>query len=119
MSGKKKVVKKKVDAGRKISGRAKRTSVKAGEVHIDFPREDDVLPTSGHYAVRIGGNTNTNTSVEVSFDNKKWFQCRQAAGYYWFDWYPTKIAGVTLVARCKNGGRAAKRSAPRKVRIAG
>ena len=44
---------------------------------------------------------------------------RQAEGYYWFDWYPTAVTGVTVTARAKNGGKAAKRSSPRKVCVVG
>ncbi len=119
MAAKKKAVKKTVKktTTRKTAGRAKKTVAKAADVHIDFPREGDVLPNSGHYAVRIGAKPDT--AVELSFDNKNWFQCREAAGYYWFDWYPTKVSGVTLTARIKNGNRVSKRSAPRKVCIEG
>lgn len=101
---------------RKTVGRATKERIpKAPVVQIDFPREGDQIPNGGHYAVRIGAAPNA--KVELSFDNKKWFSCREAVGFYWFDWSPEKSAQLTLIARVKNGSRPVRRSLPRKVKI--
>jgi hypothetical protein len=115
MAGKKvtKKVAKKTTA-RKTAGRSPKAN--SVDVHIDFPQEGDVIPNGGHYAVRIGAKARGN--VEVSLDNKKWHPCREAVGYYWFDWFPGKTGDFKLIARAKNGARTAKRSTPRKVRVA-
>lgn len=52
-------------------------------VIIDHPKENEVV--SGlHYAIRIGASSQG--SVEISFDNGEWLPCRNAGGYWWFDW---------------------------------
>ncbi len=103
-------------AARKTAGRSVKRAPKAKEIQIDYPRGGDVIPSGGHYAVRVGSKPHE--LVEITFDNKKWYPCREAVGYYWFDWYPTKAAKVTLVARARNGQRTAQRSAPIKIQVA-
>jgi len=118
MAGKKitKKVVKKVKTVRKTAGRAKKVVAKPAEVHIDFPREGDVVPNKGHYAVRIGAKHGN--KVEITFDNKSWHRCRESVGYFWYDWSPKKSAKVTLIARAKNGTNVSKRSVGRKVTVA-
>ncbi len=69
-------------------------------VTIDFPRERDVV-ISGHYAIRISGNSLH--PAEVSINNGNWKSCRMDGGYHWFDWNPEKPGTYKLLARLKSG----------------
>ena len=69
------------------------------EGSIDFPREGDtVLP--GHYAVRISAKSGSDVEISTGGD---WQACREAVGYFWFDWWPTKPGRTTLSLRTKMG----------------
>lgn len=70
-------------------------------VTLDYPTPGErVRP--GHYAVRVAAKPEV--AVEVSVDGGPWQPCREAVGYYWFDWTPSEAGEHTLVARAKNGG---------------
>ncbi|TPW21254.1 MAG: hypothetical protein FD126_871 [Elusimicrobia bacterium] len=74
---------------------------KALAVLLEYPRAgEQVLP--GHYAVRIAAKPEV--TVEISVDGAPFQPCREAVGYYWFDWTPSALGTHTLVARAKNGG---------------
>lgn len=74
---------------------------KAPAVLLEYPQAGErVLP--GHYAVRVAAKPEV--AVEVSVDGGPWQPCREAVGYYWFDWTPSEAGEHTLVARAKNGG---------------
>lgn len=73
---------------------------KAPAVTLDYPLPgEQVRP--GHYAVRVAAKPEV--SVEVSVDGGPWQPCREAVGFYWFDWTPSEAGPHTLVARAKNG----------------
>jgi len=85
---------------------------KAPSVLLDYPQSGErVLP--GHYAVRVAAKPEV--SVEVSVDGGPWQACREAVGYYWFDWSPAAPGAHTLVARAKNGGPRFSKSEERAV----
>jgi hypothetical protein len=66
---------------------------------IDNPVEnEDVLP--GHYAIRISA-PNAQT-VSVSINDSEWEECRNSVGYFWHDWYPSKIGTHQIKARSDN-----------------
>ena len=69
-------------------------------VLLEYPQAGEAVRT-GHYAVRIAAKPEV--SVEVSVDGAAWQPCREAVGYYWFDWVPAAPGEHTLVARAKNG----------------
>lgn len=52
-------------------------------VVIDHPSDGEIV-NGLHYAIRIGASDNA--AVEIAFDGSEWQPCRQAAGYWWFDW---------------------------------
>ena len=69
-------------------------------VQLDYPQPGEAV-APGHYAVRVAAAPEV--VVEVAVDGGPWQPCREAVGYYWFDWTPT-LGDHTLVARAKNGG---------------
>lgn len=86
----------------------------AVEATIDFPKEGDKILT-GHYAVRI--SSKSGLDVEVSAGSDEWWQCREAVGFYWFDWWPAKPGRATLQVRVKMGKGRWKKVAERACNI--
>ncbi len=62
----------------------RRKAAPALAVFIDYPREGEIV-SAGHYTVRIG-TVPAAATVELSIDGGVWTPCREAAGYWWFDW---------------------------------
>jgi hypothetical protein len=50
---------------------------------VDYPQEGESI-CSRHYSFRISAYDAE--KVKVSIDDGRWQSCRNAAGYYWFDW---------------------------------
>lgn len=76
-------------------------SAKAPAVNLDYPQAGEQV-LLGHYAVRVAAKPDV--TVEVAVDGGPWQPCREAVGYFWFDWSPAAPGEHTLVARAKNGG---------------
>jgi len=72
----------------------------APEGRIDFPKESEKV-ASGHYAVRISAPKGWD--VEINAGGTEWWGCREAVGFYWFDWWPAKPGRTTLSIRVKSG----------------
>lgn len=73
---------------------------------IDYPANGDKL-NAHHYAVRIGAGNGW--GVELSVDNGDWQSCREAGGYFWYDWWPA--AGKhKLTARIQSADGKVKKS---------
>lgn len=68
-------------------------------VVLDYPSEKEVI-TSPNYTLRFGASGETQT-VEVSIDGGSWQQCRQAGGYFWFDWANCLTGRHEIAARAK------------------
>jgi hypothetical protein len=49
---------------------------------IDYPQQGEKVQV-GHYAVRISGCTG---ECQVSIDDGDWQNCRNAEGFWWYDW---------------------------------
>lgn len=88
-------------------------AAKAPAVLLDYPQAGETV-RPGHYAVRVAAKPEL--AVEVAVDGGDWLPCREAVGYYWFDWAPTP-GSHTLVARAKNGGPRWTKSAERAVLV--
>ncbi len=85
---------------------------KTPEVLLDYPQAGETV-APGHYAIRVSAKPER--AVEVSIDGGDWLPCREAAGFYWYDWTPSASGEARIVARAKNGGPRAKRSEERRV----
>ena len=55
----------------------------AAGIAIDYPQESEHI-TSPDYTFRI--EAKRASQVEISIDNDAWRPCRQAEGYWWYDW---------------------------------
>lgn len=90
-------------------------AVKAPAVLLDYPQQGETV-RAGHYAIRIAAKDGL--KVEVSIDGGVWTECRNAAGYYWYDWTPAAPGQHQIVARATNGGPRPKLSEERVVVVA-
>jgi len=76
----------------------------APQVTLDYPREGDRV-TGPVYTFRI--ETKAAGKVELSIDQNEWKPCRQAGGYWWYDWAGYQPGVHRAVARIQpqNGGK--------------
>lgn len=65
-------------------------------VVIDYPKNLETI-TSRHYTLRIGASDCN--GVDVSIDDQAWQPCRNACGYWWFDWNNLTPGTHQMVAR--------------------
>ena len=86
----------------------KSAKVKEGEAYvtIDYPTSGEKL-NAHHYAVRIGAGNGW--GVELSIDSGDWQSCREAGGYFWFDWWPAS-GKHKLTARMQTADGKGKKS---------
>jgi hypothetical protein len=69
----------------------KRSSAAASAAHpaetavaVDYPRIGERV-VSRDYTIRVSTKT-AGGVVEVSIDDEAWLPCREAAGFWWYDW---------------------------------
>lgn len=62
----------------------RRKAAMGPQVFIDYPQEGETVQP-GSYTIRIG-TTPMAVSAEISIDGGPWLPCREAAGYFWYDW---------------------------------
>lgn len=101
VSGPKKAKAPKAVKAAKAPKAPKAVKAAAPAVSLDYPQAGEQV-LLGHYAVRVAAKPDV--AVEVAVDGGPWQACREAVGYYWFDWSPAAPGEHTLVARAKNGG---------------
>ena len=52
---------------------------------IDYPQNNETV-YCGHYCFRLGARKPC-SAMQVSINGGEWQNCRQASGYWWFDWW--------------------------------
>lgn len=94
----------------KKQGRAKKAEGTQSKAYlvIDYPKNGEKLGLLHHYAIRIGAGGGE--SVEISIDDGTWHLCRQAAGYFWYDWHAIPKGTHKIVARMKLANGKIKKS---------
>lgn len=63
---------------------------------IDYPAEGETLRAT-EYVIRLGVGGEQN--VEIAFDDGLWQACRNASGFWWYDWSAIAPGTHTMVAR--------------------
>lgn len=86
-------------------------------VCVDYPQQDEGV-ASRDYTFRIGVAGDA-SKVEVSIDRGPWLPCRQAAGYWWYDWAGMTPGVHRLTARALGADGSAGISAQRRFQILG
>lgn len=72
-------------------------------VVVDHPKNLEVIPENIPFAVRIGASECS--AMDISIDDQPWQPCRNAVGYWWFDWEGFTPGSHQIVARLhKNNG---------------
>jgi hypothetical protein len=94
---------------------AKKPVALAADAVIDFPKEGQEVQ-AGHYAVRVSARPGFD--VEINTGGADWFPCREAVGFFWFDWWPAKPGRTTLALRVKVGKGRWKKVSERSCRVA-
>lgn len=99
---------------RKESAKAKVTQSRAA-VLVEFPDEGETLIGTS-YAFRISA-TPAAKAVELAIDRGDWRPCREAVGYWWYDWSGYKDGEHEAAARTHVGAAISVNSAVRKFTV--
>lgn len=102
---------------RKVAEQEKKEMTKTEPgVSLDHPQEGERI-TGSHYSFRIGA-LNGAERVEVSIDRGPWEPCRQAAGYWWYDWTGYPEGNHQAVIRVQTKDDRTLSSQPRQFEVA-
>lgn len=82
---------------------------------LDYPTKGEVV-TSKQYTLRFGASEETR-AIEVSIDGGPWQQCRESAGYFWFDWSNYLSGRHEIAARAMLADGSYDDSVERRVRV--
>lgn len=66
---------------------------------LDYPRRHERIMSS-EYSFRISAPTNV-LNVSVAIDQGPWQACRQAVGYWWYDWSGYEDGEHEIIARAE------------------
>jgi hypothetical protein len=105
-----------IEASKNGARARKASAAKAGAAKaatVDFPREDEVI-VSSDYTFRV--DAPGAWSVELSVNGGDWQPCREAVGYWWFDWKASPGSHEITARARKANGRPAK-SQPRRFSV--
>jgi len=76
---------------------SKPVSIEQDIVQIDYPKNNEEISIGTGYTVRIFATECQ--SVEISVNDGEWKPCRNASGYWWFDWDEIEEGRYKLYAR--------------------
>ena len=66
---------------------------------IEYPQQGESI-VSPTYTFRVGAPAGAE-SVDVSIDQGPWLACRNAAGYWWYDWSGYEKGEHEIIARTR------------------
>ena len=70
---------------------------------IDYPQNNETV-FCGHYCFRLGSRKPC-SGMQVSINGGAWQNCRQANGYWWFDWWNFNTGNFYLEAKALVEGK--------------
>ena len=82
----------------------------AAGITVDYPQERESV-VSRDYTFRI--EAKAASRVEISIDDNEWQPCRQADGYWWYDWsgyLPGKHHAVARIQPQNDGQKSTSRT---------
>lgn len=93
-------------------------AVKPGEVRatLDHPQQGEKI-TAPHYTFRVG-TTGDIARVEISLNDGPWQACRNAVGYWWYDWADYAAGRYQAAARAETKDGQVFTSEPCKFQVA-
>lgn len=83
---------------------------RAARFGIDHPKRNEVVESS-EYTLRISAPEDLKR-VEVAIDQGEWQPCRQAVGYWWYDWSGYGSGEHEVVSRVETSDGKRSRSEP-------
>ena len=81
---------------------------------IDYPQNNETV-FCGHYCFRLGSRKPC-SAMQVSINGGEWQNCRQANGYWWFDWWNFNTGNFYLEAKAYVDGKE-EQTAKRKFKV--
>ena len=81
-----------------IKAQERKKTVVATVIAMDYPKEGEHI-TNLDYTFRI--TAKGAGQVEIAVDNNEWQHCRQADGFWWYDWAGYTSGKHQAVARIK------------------
>ena len=81
---------------------------------IDYPQNNETV-YCGHYCFRLGARKPC-SAMQVSVNGGEWQNCRQANGYWWFDWWNFNTGNFYLEAKAYVDGKE-EQTAKRKFKV--
>lgn len=82
---------------------------------LDYPRQGERIE-SPFYTIRLSAPRDARC-VEVSIDGGEWLPCREALGYYWYDWSGYYEGDHEIEGRYATAGGRLMGCEPRVVRV--
>ena len=94
-------------------------TVKPGGVCVvlDHPQQGEKI-TAPHYTFRIGTSGDIER-VEISLNKGPWQSCRNAVGYWWYDWADYAAGRYQVVVKAQSKDEQIFTSAPSKFQVVG
>ncbi len=86
-----------------------------GHPVLDYPLQGEKI-SAGQYSVRVAAPGAK--AVEVAIDQGDWRACREAVGYWWFDWSGYEAGEHEVVARVRTPEGRVARSEPHEFFVA-
>jgi hypothetical protein len=84
-----------------LSKTIKEKPVASPAISIDYPQEGEAV-YCGHYAIRLFGG---NGESQVSINDGAWQDCRNDAGFSWYDWFPATAGTHRISLRTRINGK--------------
>ena len=81
---------------------------------IDYPQNNETV-YCGHYCFRLGSRKPC-SAMQVSVNGGEWQNCRQANGYWWYDWWNFNTGNFYLEAKAYVDGKE-EQTAKRKFKV--
>ena len=81
---------------------------------IDYPQNNETV-YCGHYCFRLGSRKPC-SAMQVSINGGEWQNCRQANGYWWYDWWNFNTGNFYLEAKAYVDGKE-EQTAKRKFKV--
>ena len=100
---------------KKTTNKTKQTNkTTCKNICIDYPQNNETV-YCGHYCFRLGSRKPC-SAMQVSINGGEWQNCRQANGYWWFDWWNFNTGNFYLEAKAYVDGKE-EQTAKRKFKV--